>query len=234
MKMDLTGQRFGKLTVTGEADSVRSSGGKMIRRWHCKCDCGREQILYQNTLTGKNGARSCGCSRGDALVVDMSGQRFGRLTVIKRVPLEHTLPNGQKTGWLCRCDCGKEKIATRKELMSGSLLSCGCLLSETARKKVNEDNVLGHYDGTAVSAIQPDRPPNKNNKSGVKGVYWNKSENRWIAKIGLRGKTITIGRYKSLEEAAAARRDAEKKYFAPVLEAYKAEATENSEKTEKQ
>ena len=99
--------------------------------------------------------------------------------------------------------------------------SCGCLLRETARKKIVEQNAVGHYAGTTISVLNPDRPPNKNNKSGVKGVYWSEREQRWIAKITVKRKSITIGRFRTLEDAAKAREEAEEKYFAPLIEEYK-------------
>ncbi|MCD7918665.1 MAG: hypothetical protein LUG45_01020 [Clostridiales bacterium] len=220
---DLTGQRFGRLTVLRLGEPTRSPGGKAIRRWVCRCDCGQEITVNQNDLTAtKNGTRSCGCLKGDAIRKDMTGQRFGRLTVIGPAPLEQVQASGQRTGWLCQCDCGKTCIVTRKGLMGGQQ-SCGCLLSETARKKVDEDNVLQRYDGTVISAIKPKRKPNSNNTSGVKGVYWSNREQRWIAKIGVRGKSITIGRFASLEDAAKARRAAEEKYYDPIIKAYEEE-----------
>lgn len=54
---DLTGQRFGRLTVTHEAQKI----GKRIR-WHVVCDCGREKdVDAKNLRAGKT--KSCGCLR---------------------------------------------------------------------------------------------------------------------------------------------------------------------------
>ena len=69
-----------------------------------------------------------------------------------------------------------------------------------------------------MSAIKRDRVPNKNNTSGIKGVYWSNSEQKWVAKIGFQGRTITIGRYKEKEDAAKARKEAEAKLFEPIIE----------------
>ena len=150
---------------------------------------------------------------------DLTGQRFGRLTVLRLCEEPYISPSGKKTRrWICRCDCGREIVTTRKALLTGKKLSCGCLLSEAAAKRV--DAAVGHYDGTTISAIKPDRQANKNSRSGVKGVYWSDREQIWIAKITVRRKAITIGRYKTLDEAAAARREAEEKYFAPILAIY--------------
>ena len=52
-------------------------------------------------------------------LIDLTGQRFGMLTVIKRVP-------GKYTTWLCRCDCGKKVEIISGNLRGGISKSCGC------------------------------------------------------------------------------------------------------------
>ena len=52
---------------------------------------------------------------------DLTGQRFGRLTVIEFVSNEHP-----KTYWRCQCDCGETTVVCQGELHKGSTLSCGC------------------------------------------------------------------------------------------------------------
>lgn len=61
--------------------------------------------------------------------IDLTGQRFGRLTVIERAP-----NNGRRTMWLCKCDCGNEKIIRQEDLHSGKTVSCGCYLHERITK----------------------------------------------------------------------------------------------------
>lgn len=58
---------------------------------------------------------------------DITGQRFGRLTVISRA--ENI---GRTTRWNCLCDCGKMTTVYKSHLTSGSTKSCGCLNSELA------------------------------------------------------------------------------------------------------
>jgi hypothetical protein len=60
-------------------------------------------------------------------ILDMSGQKFGRLTVLARNPKN---TSDRKTNWICRCDCGKEKITSGKLLRNGHTRSCGCLRSD--------------------------------------------------------------------------------------------------------
>lgn len=56
--MDLTGKRFGKLTVAKEAG--RYAKDKYIKMWICQCDCGNEHITRQDSLQAGR-VKSCGC-----------------------------------------------------------------------------------------------------------------------------------------------------------------------------
>lgn len=62
---------------------------------------------------------------------DLTGQKFGRLTVIKRADNNK---NGS-TRWLCKCDCGNEKIVEGGHLRSNKIKSCGCLLTDILIKR---------------------------------------------------------------------------------------------------
>ena len=63
---------------------------------------------------------------------DLTGQKFGRLTVIERCS-----PVGQKVRWLCKCDCGNIKDVIAWELTSGKTKSCGCLQAESRHLRRN-------------------------------------------------------------------------------------------------
>lgn len=55
---------------------------------------------------------------------DLTGQKFNRLTVIKR----HGTTSNRKATWLCKCECGKkEVIVATDNLKNGNSKSCGCL-----------------------------------------------------------------------------------------------------------
>lgn len=65
-------------------------------------------------------------------MIDLTGQRFGRLIAIKR-----STESGTNKGvyWLCHCDCGKEKYIRGADLRDGSVKSCGCLKDEKTSKR---------------------------------------------------------------------------------------------------
>lgn len=54
---------------------------------------------------------------------DLIGKKFGKLTIIKRVEND----KNNRTQYLCKCDCGKEKIIRGSSITSGNTRSCGCL-----------------------------------------------------------------------------------------------------------
>jgi hypothetical protein len=63
--------------------------------------------------------------------IDLTGKRFGKLTVIKRTENG----SGQKPQWLCLCDCGKSTIVRGDHLRSGwHTMSCGCMGNENRIK----------------------------------------------------------------------------------------------------
>ena len=67
---------------------------------------------------------------------DLSGQKFGRLTVLHR----HPLNKYGKPAWDCECRCGMRTTVAGIALRKGFTRSCGCLRSDTlrARKKTGE------------------------------------------------------------------------------------------------
>jgi hypothetical protein len=116
--IELTGQRVGRLVVTGYA------GNKM---WSCVCDCGARAVVYGGDLRrgGTRGRKSCGCLKRDAKI-DLVARRFKRLTVLAYV-------GHQK--WSCVCDCGAHVVVHGNALRRGRTKSCGCLCKELVKAR---------------------------------------------------------------------------------------------------
>jgi hypothetical protein len=120
----MVGSRFGRLQVVEKVESVK--GNSM---WAALCDCGRRVVVRESSLR-RGDTKSCGCYRNEVLTkkptIDLLGERFFRLTVVKRVVNPH------KSGatWLCKCDCGNDHITTGLNLRRGQVKSCGCLAKE--------------------------------------------------------------------------------------------------------
>ena len=127
--------------------------------------------------------------------------------------------------WLCKCDCGKSVLVASGNLNRGSTKSCGCIRSTNG--KDDYESYLKEFlendrkENTRLSTLNAKK--SKANSSGHKGVTWDKSENKWAARIGFKGKTINLGRFEKIEDAVRARKAGEEKYFKPVLEKYRKE-----------
>lgn len=70
--------------------------------------------------------------------IDLTGQRFGRLTVIRK--------NGRmnrNVAWECKCDCGNTKTISSYSLRSGRSQSCGCLNKELVTKMMTTHGKSG-------------------------------------------------------------------------------------------
>jgi hypothetical protein len=125
--VDLTGQRFVRL-VARERAADRIYSGRPFTAWRCDCDCGGSSVATVSGLT-RGLTKSCGCLRSESgkfKTLDITGQRYGRLTVVKRVGSR----NG-KALWSCDCDCGaRGHETTQNQLQRGHAQSCGCLCEE--------------------------------------------------------------------------------------------------------
>ena len=136
--IDLSGRKFGKLTVLYRVENHISKNGNTRPVWHCKCDCGNEIDVLALNLT-RNHTKSCGCARTDGrkkLTLDITGQRFGNLVAIKKVDN----PTKKGTKWLFKCDCGNEVEALWNNVKNGRTTTCGrnCGLKnhpETTKKR---------------------------------------------------------------------------------------------------
>lgn len=149
---DLTGQKFGKLTVLYKTDK-RTSQRSIY--WHCKCDCGNECDVPNSRLTNKN-TQSCGCLHTEnAYNSNLVGKIFGKLTVIEKTEKRAY----DEIIWKCRCECGNICEIRTNLLTQGRTKSCGCLIStgeEKIKKLLTEANIPFEMQKTFDTCRFPD------------------------------------------------------------------------------
>lgn len=181
----------------------------------CRCACGREKWVFRSPLRlGKT--KSCGC-KAFKPPIDYGGlkvgDKVGAWTLLRR----------KKNKFYCRCACGTERWVYALYLMRGESLSCGCKRSD-ARSKKQVQNAMkkGHSlinrlgkENLSLKYAGFGRKKNKNSTTGATGVSFHKKAGRYRAYIAVDRHQIHLGFFDTIAEASAARREAEKKYFAP-------------------
>jgi len=85
--------------------------------------------------------------------IDITGQRFGKLVVVKYTKTVEKRPH-----WECKCDCGNNKEVRGKELKSGGVQSCGCM--RTQYNMPLQHNLVGKkYSFLTVMSREIDERP---------------------------------------------------------------------------
>lgn len=206
---NLVGKTINELTILEQF----YKGNKIY--YKARCSCGNIIEVRRDSVVSGN-TKSCGHLK-DLSLIDFTGQKFGRLTAIKKV-------DGDKRYcyWLCKCDCGNEKIVKISNLKNGIIKSCGCLLEEILQKDISNKVKEKYVENTNLNNIS-NTELRSDNKSGVTGVHWCNKRNKWVAQIVVQKKSIYLGQFSEKSKAIKARKDAEEKYFKPILEKYKDE-----------
>lgn len=170
---DLTGKRFGRLTVTEKAG--KDKHGSIL--WRCKCDCGNITIGSQNILT-RGQKVSCGCATKLCNNKDLTNQKFGRLLALN--PTDKRKHGG--VVWFCKCDCGNFTEVKSSSLICGETKSCGCLYLEMPKSKkhgMNETRIYKIFTAMHQRCSNPNNPEYHN--YGGRGI---RVCNEWTGESG--------------------------------------------------
>lgn len=223
-KYDLTGQTYGRLTVLRQAEDIVYNNHHYTA-WWCKCSCGNPNEVLARGKDLKDGFKqSCGCLPRERLKkyneYDLSGD-FGRGWTNKGEEFWfdkddydlikdycwHTASNGYFIAKF-----GKKHITISRLIM-------GVLDEDWTEIVVDHingnimDNRRGNLRIGTPSNNSMNSSKNKNNTSGVVGVYKIQRTGKWKSKIILNRKQIDLGNFDNFDDAVAARKAAEEKYF---------------------
>ena len=213
--IDLTGQKFGRLTVI-ERDVSRN--GKSY--WKCLCECGNIKSVYGCNI--KRGiTKSCGCYSIDLML--------GRSWKHGHSDMHRTIPEYQT--WLgIKSRCYNENERNFINYGGRGITVCERWKSDfnaffddmglrpSPIHSIDREDVNGNYEPSNCKwATREEQARNKRiskiNKSGTSGVNFHKAVKRWVARITYDNKRIHLGNFEHIEDAIQARKDAELKYW---------------------
>ncbi len=187
----------------------------------CRCSCGKERHVDKYTLlTGKS--VSCGHTRVlnnlKRRRAEFIGKTFNEWTVLDVFPGRDAL---------CRCSCGTVKKMFLSTVISGRSKSCGCKRNVGHEQESEQAMAAGRaykkaFTAEGLTVMYLGKKVNKNSSTGITGVgiYRNKrtGEEMYRAYITVKRRQIALGLYSDINDAIAARKAAEEKYFEPLQE----------------
>ena len=137
------GKTFNHLTILSLDEEKKQEqinrGVKKIRPYFkCQCDCGNICSIRADHVKSGH-ATSCGCAKikaaaeqGKKSLIDITGQKFGKLTVLKR----DDSYQGEHVKWICQCECGNIISVFGNNLKRLHTTSCGC-----SARSIGEENI---------------------------------------------------------------------------------------------
>ena len=144
--IDLTGQKIGRLTVLKQISKPPDKKQDGIY-WLCQCECGNFCNRFHGDIKkAQRKKQDCKCK--ECYTENLVGQKFNRLTVLKRAD-NYISPTGQvQSAWECLCDCQLKLPENERKthpvrgfaLRSGYIKSCGCI-----QNYKNEYDLSGEY-----------------------------------------------------------------------------------------
>lgn len=225
VQKDLTGQRFGRLVVIEQAEDFVSPSGNKVSGWLCKCDCGNEVCVRGASLLNGN-TKSCGCyalspeskntkkyntfiqdgeiGRG----YDYKGSEFlfdweDYDIVSKYCWSVNTIGYVRTQDYANRLDILMHRYVTNAPK--------GMYVDHINHNK--SDNRKSNLRVCSQSENMMNAVMRKDNKTGVKGVRWLEKEHVWEVRLKVNGEHKIMQKFDNFDEAVAARKEAEIKYF---------------------
>lgn len=227
-KDDLTGRRFGKLTVICQAEDYVKPNGKRQSKWHCICDCEKHtefDVIGYNLKNGNttqckecaNTSKINKLKKSNSYVHDKKHYiGFASNTDTPFIFDEQFFDKVNCYYWY---EDNHGYIVTH--LNSNKHLKLHRLIMDCYDKNIDVDHINhDKTDNRKANLRLCTRQQNmfnkgvtKHNTSGVVGVYYSEKLQRWVAQITVNYKHIHLGVFRSKTQAIQARQNAEIKYF---------------------
>lgn len=200
-KIDLTGQKFGRWTVLGEAG--RNKHNQFM--WNCVCDCGNIKVVYGGDLRN-GGSKSCGCLFKHGMHGTPTYRTWGMMLQRCNNP---NFPAYENYG-------GREITVCERWLKFENFLTdMGERPDGFMIERINNNKGYFPKNCCWTTRIEQNRNQRirKDNKIGIKGVNFCKHRQEYLARISVNKQRIHLGYFVNLKDAIEARQKAELNYW---------------------
>lgn len=228
-KQDLTGKRFGKLTVIKQADNHFTPSGYSVIKWDCTCDCGREHVIKSTSELNAGRTLSCGqeechghrkfnnynlLGRYGIGKDDKGNEFYFDLEDYEKIK-EYNWILTNEGYWKAYIPKYKRDVGNNKTIKLHNIIidtpKSNYIVDHISHNK--SDNRKSNLRLVNHSLNSINRDVISSNTSGCTGVYWRNNRKRWVANIKINGKYKIIGSFKNKEDAISARKEAENEYY---------------------
>lgn len=229
VRENLIGQRFNRLVVVEQANDYISPKGTHYARWLCECNCkDKTQVIVLGAQLKNKKTQSCGCLQKE--VTSLKSKKYNTYDLTKGYGVGYTLNNEEfyfdledydkikdycwhkdAQGYIVTNDYkNKNRIFLHRLIMG---FPKDLLIDHKYGEESRHDN--RKLNLRVATRLENNRNHKicSTNTSGVTGVCWDKSRNKWFAQITVNNKNIHLGRFDNFEDAVKARKEAEEKYF---------------------
>ena len=97
--------------------------------------------------------------------IDLTGQRYGQFTILKRDYEIQKKKKSKEVFWECECDCGQKFSARGHDIRQNKIKSCGCLKKDNARN-INFIDLTGQKFGKLLVLSESDKKTDRH-------THWN-------------------------------------------------------------
>lgn len=211
MIINLTGKKFGRLTVIKKYDVV----GNGETRWLCSCDCGNENVIVSRGDLKSGNTLSCGCFHKE--MVSKARKKYNLYDLNSKYGIGYTTNTNKEflfdlknyeiikeymwwendKGYILGKIIGEKKHIRMHRLIKNILNSPNIIIDHKnlCRNDNREENL--RFANKQLNGAN--RGKNKNNKLGIKGVY--KKNGKYYSQITKNGHTFYLGTFMNLQEA---------------------------------
>ena len=229
--IDLTGQKFGRLTAIERTKDYIFPCGTHMPQWRCECDCGNKDVVVLGSSLRNGNTKSCGCLNKE--LTSLRNKKYNQYDLSGEYGIGYTSKGEEfyfdledydlikDYYWHIDVNEGyvltafyenKKHVFIRFHRLIMNATDSNLDVDHIHGYKTRNDNRKSNLRICTRSQNNMNQKIRKDNKTGIKGVCWDRYKNKWVAHISIDGK-LHRKRFSNFEDATKQRQEWERKFF---------------------